>query len=444
MSLTSGFFLLLALVTISAFFSISEIALAASRKFRLQMMADEGDSNAALVTALQEKPGDFFTVVQVGVNAVAILGGIVGDATFAPHLHAWFLTLGLEAQLSTTLSFLLSFLVTTGLFIQFADLIPKRLGMLQPEQMAVRIIRPMLVCTTVLRPLVWLFDGIANLIFRVFKVPTQRVESITSDEIVALVDAGAEAGTLQRKEHLFIENMFELGERFVTSVMTAREQVIFFTDTDSNDVIRQKITDEPHAKFLLCKDGIDSVYAYVDAKDLLQHVLKSAPEALQAGLRQVAVKSVLLVPDTISLSEALDRFKETHEDFAVVINEYALVVGIFTLNDVIRHLIGSVTDLSQQDQIVRRDDSSWLVDGVTPITDLKAVLEIDDLPDEENYETVAGLLMYLLKKIPKKAEAIDCRGYRFEVVDIDHYRIDQVLVTRLPLGSAPAAPNSDG
>ncbi|MBM3117462.1 hemolysin family protein [Jeongeupia naejangsanensis] len=444
MSLTTGLFTLLALLGFSAFFSISEISLAAARKFRLQMMADEGEASAPLVIALQEKPGDFFTVVQVGVNAVAILGGIVGDATFTPYLTSWFARLNVDAQLASTLSFLLSFLITTGLFIQFADLIPKRLGMLKPEQMAVRIVKPMMVCTTLLRPLVWLFDGVANLIFRIFKVPTQRVESITSDEIVALVDAGAEAGTLQRKEHLFIENMFELGERFVTSVMTAREQVIFFTDTDSNDVIRQKITDEPHAKFLLCKDGIDSVYAYVDAKDLLQHVLKSAPEALQAGLRQVAVKSVLLVPDTISLSEALDRFKETHEDFAVVINEYALVVGIFTLNDVIRHLIGSVTDLSQQDQIVRRDDSSWLVDGVTPITDLKAVLEIDDLPDEENYETVAGLLMYLLKKIPKKAEAIDCRGYRFEVVDIDHYRIDQVLVTRLPLGSATAAPNGDG
>ncbi|GGP23582.1 membrane protein [Silvimonas iriomotensis] len=430
LSIATGFFLLVLLIALSAFFSMSEISLASARKFKLQMLAEEGEPRAQAVIDLQDKPGDFFTVVQIGVNAVAILGGIVGDATFTPFLLRIFNALNPDT--AGHLAFLVTFFITTSLFIQFADLIPKRLGMVAPEQVAIAIVRPMRLCSTLLKPFVLLFNGVATLVLKLTGMPTVRSEIVTADEIVALVDAGAEAGTLHKQEHRFIENVFELAERYLPSAMTGREAVVYFSMTDTDTAIRQKIAAQPHAKFPLCENSsIDTVFAYIDAKDLLHAILKTPQAPLLTVLREIAVKGVLVVPDTLSLADMLDRFRETREDFAVIINEYALVVGVITLNDVTGQLIGSIVDNSDEDQIVRRDERSWLADGMTPIGDLKRAIGMDDMADEDSYDTLAGFLMLRLKRIPKKAEAMEYEGFRFEVVDIDHHKIDQVLVSKL-------------
>ncbi|GAA5787415.1 membrane protein [Chitiniphilus shinanonensis] len=439
MTLSNGLLVLALLIAASAFFSISEISLAAARRFRLQRMAEDGDADAARVIALQARPGDFFTVVQIGVNAVSILGGLVGEATFSARATAWLAGYFPDGALAANLGFLLTFLVTTGLFIQFADLIPKRLAMLAPERCAVAIVRPMLACTWALRPLVLLFDGVANTVLRLFKLPTRRDESMTADEIVAVIEAGAAAGTVARTEHHVIENVFELGERYVTSAMTPREQVTFFREDDDEATLRAKIAAAPHGKYPLCRDGIDSAYAYVAVKLLLARSLHhERGGSLLAGLKQATSERLLAVPDTLSLAEMLDRFREAREDFALVVNEYALVVGVITLADVTGHLIGAGAPPGDE-LIVQRDANSWLVDGSTPVDDLRKVLGLDELPHEESYETVAGLMMWSLKKLPRKAETVHLAGYRFEVVDVDHLRVDQVMVTREPLPAPDSA-----
>lgn len=186
--------LILFLIAVSAFFSLSEISLAASRKIKLKLMADEGNVNAARVLKLQETPGIFFTVVQIGLNAVAILGGIVGDAAFSPTFKVLFDRF-LSPELAEQVSFICSFVLVTSLFILFADLTPKRIGMIAPETVAVRIINPMRFSIMIFRPLVWFFNGMANLIFRMFKLPMVRKDDITSDDIYAVVEAGALAGS---------------------------------------------------------------------------------------------------------------------------------------------------------------------------------------------------------------------------------------------------------
>ncbi|WP_274872590.1 CNNM domain-containing protein, partial [Serratia marcescens] len=201
--------LILFLIAVSAFFSLSEISLAASRKIKLKLMADEGNVNAARVLKLQETPGIFFTVVQIGLNAVAILGGIVGDAAFSPTFKVLFDRF-LSPELAEQVSFICSFVLVTSLFILFADLTPKRIGMIAPETVAVRIINPMRFSIMIFRPLVWFFNGMANLIFRMFKLPMVRKDDITSDDIYAVVEAGALAGVLRKQEHELIENVFEL------------------------------------------------------------------------------------------------------------------------------------------------------------------------------------------------------------------------------------------
>ncbi|GAB7207766.1 hemolysin family protein [Dickeya oryzae] len=390
-------------------------------------MADEGDLNAALVLKFQETPGIFFTVIQIGLNAVAILAGIIGDAAFSPYFEMLF-TRVLPQDMVARASFVCSFVLVTSLFILFGDLTPKRIGMIAPEAIAVRIINPMRFCLLVFRPLVWLFNGLANLIFRLFKLPMVRKEDITPDDIYAVVEAGALAGVLRKQEHELIENVFELESRTVPSSMTSRESVVYFDLHEDEAQIKEKIAHQPHSKFLVCDGTIDQIVGYVDSKDLLNRVLGNQSLELTSG---VQIRPALIVPDTLTLSEALESFKTAGEDFAVILNEYALVVGIITLNDVMTTLMGDLVGQGMEEQIVARDENSWLIEGGTPIEDVMRALSIDEFPHSDNYETIGGFMMYTLRKIPKRTDFVRYSGYKFEVVDIDSYKIDQLLVTRL-------------
>ncbi|MEN4973066.1 hemolysin family protein [Pantoea eucalypti] len=418
---------ILLLIVISAFFSLSEISLAAARKIKLKLLADEGNVNAQRVLKMQETPGMFFTVVQIGLNAVAILGGIVGDAAFSPVFSGMFNRF-VSPELAEQLSFICSFTIVTSLFILFADLTPKRVGMVAPETIALRIINPMRFCLLVMRPLVFLFNGLANVFFRIFKLPMVRKDDITSDDIYAVVEAGALAGVLRKQEHELIENVFELESRTVPSSMTSRENIVWFDLHEDETSLKTKIAQHPHSKFLVCSGDIDHIVGYVDSKELLLRVLGNQSMALNSGLQ---IRSALIVPDTLTLSEALESFKTAGEDFAVIMNEYALVVGIITLNDVMTTLMGDLVGQGMEEQIVARDENSWLVEGGTPIDDVMRVLDIDDFPQSGNYETIGGFMMYMLRKIPKRTDFVKFAGYKFEVVDIDSYRIDQLLVTRI-------------
>ena len=418
---------ILCLIVVSAFFSLSEISLAASRKIKLKLLADDGNVNAQRILKMQENPGTFFTVVQIGLNAVAILGGIVGDAAFSPAFYSILVTV-VSPELADRLSFIISFSLVTGMFILFADLTPKRIGMIAPEVVALRIINPMRSCLFLFRPLVWFFNGMANIIFRIFKLPMVRKDDITSDDVYAIFEAGALAGVLRKQEHELIENVFELESRTVPSSMTSRENVVWFDLHEDEQSLKRKVAENPHSKFLVCNEDIDHIVGYVDSKDLLIRVLANQSLVLSSG---VQIRNTLIVPDTLTLSEALESFKTAGEDFAVIMNEYALVVGIITLNDVMTTLMGDLVGQGLEEQIVARDENSWLIDGGTPIDDVMRVLDIDEFPQSGNYETIGGFMMFMLRKIPKRTDSVKYSGYKFEVVDIDNYRIEQLLVTRI-------------
>lgn len=426
MSTLEYMLLMLVLVASSAFFSVSEIALAASRKMRLRLMATEGDANAEKVLALQEHPGNFFTIVQIGLNAVAILGGILGESAFTPYFTA-LLVLFFSGAWVPNAGFALSVFFVTSLFILFADLMPKRLAMIAPEKIATKVVSPMLFLIMLLKPLVWLFNSLANLFFSLFNVPTMRKDDITPEDIIAMMEAGAQAGVLQEHEHQLLENVFDMESRTVTSAMTARESLIFFTNNESQDSIKAKIAEHPHAKFVVCDEVLDKVVGYVDTRDILMQVLHDQPISLK---KEGIVRLPLIIPDTLSLYEVLEHFKSAGVDFAIIMNEYALVVGIITLKDVMSIVMGELVN-SEEDQIVARDANSWLVEGLTPLQDVMRVLDIDGFPSPENYETIAGFMMYTLRKIPKRTDFVLHGGFKFEVVDIDSYKIDQLLVTRI-------------
>lgn len=429
MSLFQNLLIIASLIVVSAFFSFAEIGLASARRIRLQQMVEAGDLRAQRVLALQEQPGVFFTVVQVALNAIAIMGGIVGEQALSPHLagqlHALFGPAGWIDQAS----FLLSFLLVTSLFIVFADLMPKRLAMTWPEQVAVLVVKPIGLSLMLLKPVVLMYDGIATGLFRLLGIQITREDHITFDDVSAMVDAGTASGALHKQEQHLIENVFELDTRTVTFAMTPRESVVFLRLQDDEGVLKAKISDHPHSRFVVCDDHVDAVVGFVESKDILKRTLNQQAISLN---RELVVKNILAIPDSLTLSELLERFKVTNQDLALILNEYALVVGIVTLNDVMKTLMGDLVSSFIEELIVKRDEVSWLVDGATPVEDVKRALDIEELPHEDNYQTIAGFMMYLLKKIPKRTDSIELAGYKFEVVDIDNYRIDQILVTKLP------------
>jgi len=427
--LSTSLLLIALLIAASAFFSMAEMSVAASRRLKLRQLADEGDGRAERVLEVQEQPGHYFTVVQIGVNTVAILGGIVGEGAFTPHFSAA-LGLLLAPEQAQSLGFALSFAAITALFIVLADLVPKRLSMNEPERVALILIAPMLALCTLLRPLSWAFSRISEALIRLMGLPAARDNSITHADILALAEAGNLAGVVADAEQQIIENVFELDTRTVESVMTTRERIVFFGLDDEDALVRNRIAEEPHSTYLVCEGEIDQVVGYVDATDLFQRVLRE--EALRLRGSEGLIKKVLIVPDRITLSEVLLQFREKHEDFAVVVNEYSLVVGVITLNDVMSTVMGSLVASHDEEQIVRREDGSFLADGITPIPDVQRALEVEAWPHAGQYDTLAGFLMVMLRRIPRRTDQVVWEGWRFEVVDVDSHRVDQVMITRLP------------
>ena len=426
MTLTQSLLIILLLIALSAFFSLAEITLAASRRLRLRQMADEGDPRAEKVLRVQEQPGHYFTVVQIGLNAVAILGGVVGEGSLSPYFAVFF-EKWLSVEASANVAFLCSFVIVIAVFLVFADLFPKRLGMSSPEQLAVRVVGPMLLLITAFKPLVWFFTNCTDLLFKVLGMPMARDDKITSADILAMTEAGARAGVLAVREQQVIANVFELETRPASSVMTARESIAWFLHDDPETVLRARIVAEPFSAYPVCDGDIDHVLGYVDAKDMFQRVLSGQPLAFDQGL---PLHKALVIPDRLSLTEVLEQFQQAHEDFAIIVNEYSLVVGVITLNDVMSTVMGDLVSTPDEEQIVQRDENSWLIDGITPIQDVQRALHNDALPHTEEYETLAGFLMVMLRRVPKRTDNVSWGGYTFEVMDVDSYRIDQVMVTK--------------
>ncbi len=433
--MSTSLLLIALLIAASAFFSMAELSLAASRRLKLRQLAEEGDERAERVLQVQEHPGHYFTVIQMGVNTVAILGGIVGEGAFTPHF-AQALSYVVTAEQAQTLGFAASFAVITALFIVLADLVPKRLSMNEPERVALVLVGPMQGLCTLLKPLAFAFSAVTEGLIRLMGLPATRDNSITHHDILALAEAGNEAGVVADAEQQAIENIFELDTRTVESSMTTRERVVFFSLDDDDALVRNRIAEEPHSTYLVCDGEIDQVVGYVDATDLFQRVLRG--ERIELRGSSGLIKKVLIVPDRITLSEVLAQFRQAHEDFAVIVNEYSLVVGVITLNDVMSTVMGSLVSPHDEEQIVRREDGSFLADGITPIPDVQRALGLEAWPHAGQYDTLAGFLMVMLRRIPKRTDHVVWEGWRFEVMDVDSHRVDQVMIAR-DEGPLPAA-----
>lgn len=422
----SDIVLIFILIFTSSFFSMAEISLAAARKIRLQQLWEQGNEHAKKVIDMQNEPGNFFTVVQIGLNAVAIMGGIVGESAFTPYISSLLENIVSSSVWIEKLSFILSFFIVTSLFILFADLMPKRIAMAMPEKVAIKLVRFMQFWIVVLKPFLFLFNGLANTIFKLLRMDSERNDSVTSEDIYAVMSAGAKSGVLAECEQKIMESVFEKQSAPVTSAMTPRESITFLSLGDDESLLKKKIAQNPHNKFLVCDAQIDAIVGYIDSKTLLIKMING--EQLNV-IDQQMIQPCPMIPDTLCLAEALEYFKTHRTDFAVILNEYSFVVGMVTFDDLQNELTGNWMLAEEEEQIVARDSSSWLIDGTTPISDVMKALNIKQFPNATKYETIAGFIMYTLRKVPRRTDVVNYAGFSFEVVDTDHHKIEQLLVT---------------
>lgn len=423
--------LLLILLILNAFFSTAEFSIASSRKLKLQKLALNGNKKAQSVLDLSETPSTFITVIQIGLNIIAILSGIFGEQSFTPAFATVFKDAGISENLADPLALTICVLLITTIFIIFGELIPKKLAFSNPERAACFVIKPLLFTLKIFRPFVWFLSNCAEVILKIFNIDVRRDEQMTFEEVSAVITEGAESGLLDRNEHKIIENVFSLTDRNILSAMTVKNDIVYLDINDSQEDITGKVIRHPHARFLVCDTSLDNLLGYIDSRDILKNMLANKPVAFsRENLKEQGLKTILTMPDSINLLDVLDRFGETRQDIACVFNEFGMVVGLITLNDVLATLMGNVVSYIEDTQlIVQRTENSWLIDGKASIEDVKKLFHWTVLPGEENYETISGFLMYKMKCIPRKAQKYEYENVIFEIVDVDGYRVDEVMVT---------------
>ena len=422
--------LLLFLIFLNALFAMSEMALTASRKARLQVMVEAGDSGARHAMALHDDPTKFLSVVQIGITSIGVLNGIVGDAAFsapfARWLHTTFSILDRAAEISATAMVVVSI---TFLTIIFGELVPKRLGLMYPETIARFVARPMEWLSLLTRPFVKLLSWCTEGTLHLLGVRGGPDRSVTEEEIAASLEEGLDAGVIEAQEHQMVRNVFRLDDRQVGSMMIPRAEIVWLEVTGSADDVLRIIVDEEHSRYPVCRGGLDDVLGLISAQTLLQRVMNGQPLGLAEGLQ-----APVFVPETLSGMELLERFRGSSTQIVFVVDEYGEVQGMITVRDVLEAITGEFSAPSDEDSwAVRRADGSWLFDGLIPIPELKDRLALKELPEEDRgrYNTLAGMIMLLLGRLPETTDSVEWEGWRFEVVDLDGKRVDKVLALAL-------------
>ena len=420
--------IVLLLIVLNGLFSLSELALVSARRARLMVLERKGVAGATTARLLTEDPQRFLPTVQVGITLVAVLTGVVGGARIAAPIEAWLLTLSVPAPLAGTLALALVVVVTTYLTLVFGELVPKQLALRRPEMVAVRVARPTIWCARMMAPAVWLLSRSTSLVLRLLGRHRKPPQAVAEEELKALLAEGTQTGELEREERDMIERVLRLADKPVRAIMTPRTELAWIDRTDPRRDIVAALKSAPHSRFVVCDGSIDNVVGVVQAKDILDRLLDGGDLSIGAALRQPIV-----VPDTVTALDALERLKSEPLGLALVMDEYGSFEGLVTAADVLEAIIGDPTDAEPQaGGPVGAAEPVLVMDGLMPVDELKARLELPDLPAEGSYHTLGGLLLALLRRVPGAGDRIVFGGWRFEVLEMDERRVARVRVEREP------------
>lgn len=417
--------ILLGLIVLNGLFAMSEIALVTARKARLSKMAADGDRLAEVALKLGEDPTKFLSTVQIGITSIGILNGIVGEAVLAEPFAIWLMTFGLEQSSAGVLATVLVVVGVTYTSIVIGELVPKRLGQLNPESIARAVARPMQILAAATRPFVWLLTASTRGLMTLMGMKHNSDSGVTEEEIHAMLAEGSESGVIESTEHAMLRNVFRLDDRQLGSLMIPRSDLEYIDLQRSDEDNLRCLIETDYSRFPVCDGGLENLIGVIHAKQALANAVKGNTPNFSEGLQ-----ACVYVPETLTGMELLEQFRANNMDMAFVIDEYGELEGIVTLHDLMEALTGEFKPRNVEDAwAVQREDGSWLLDGAIAILDMKDTLGIKTVPEEEKgrYHTLSGMLLLLMGRLPNTGDAVEWDGWVFEVVDMDEKRIDKVL-----------------
>ncbi|MDP1735471.1 MAG: hemolysin family protein [Sulfuritalea sp.] len=421
---------LIALIVLNGLFAMSEIALVTARRTRLARLAEDGDGSAAVAIKLHDEPTRFLSTIQIGITSIGILNGIVGEAVLAEPFAVWMNELGLEKEASSIAATALVVVVITYISIVVGELVPKRIGQFNPEGIARLVARPMQFLALFTRPFVRLLSFSTDTILRILGQREQPGQSVTEEEIHAMIQEGSDAGVIEDQERDMVRNVFRLDDRQIGSLMIPRADIVHLDVDHPIEENMQWIAASDHSRFPVCRGGLHEVLGIVNAKQLLTQRIKGGEANLETHLQPA-----IFVPETLTGMDLLGHFRASGTQMVLVVDEYGEVQGLVTLQDVLEAVTGEFKPRNQEDAwAVQREDGTWLLDGLIPIPELKDQLEWKSVPEEDKgrYHTLSGLVMWLLGRLPQTGDKTAWGGWQLEVIDLDGRRVDKVLATKIP------------
>ena len=418
------FFLLL----LNGFFALSEIAVVSASKPMLRQYAKEGNRSAATALSLAENSGRFLSTVQVGITLVGILAGAYGGATIAQKLTPAFDAIKWINPHGETVAVTVIVTLLTYFSVVMGELVPKQFALTKPEKLAMAVAPIMYLLSKICTPVVYILEMSGHWLMRILRISSEQDNNVTEAEVKAIISEGAESGAIEKTEHEVLQRVIRLGDRDVKSIMTHRTGIVFIDLKDSLDVIRRKIHEAGHSHYPVTDGNTDKVIGIVRAKDMLDAALSHSRLQLQDHLLEIPS-----VSDTTSCLDLLELFKKSKLHIAIIVDEYGITEGIVTTSDILEAIIGALPSNYEGEHpfIAKRDETSWLVDGLTPIHEIHLSLGLEDIKIDPAYDTIAGFLLQNFSKAPQEGDAFEEFGYRFEVMDMDGRRIDKILISQL-------------
>ena len=423
--LTLHLAIVLLLILLNGFFAMAEIALVSARPARLQPLAAEGNAGAEAALELKADPSRLLATVQIGITIIAVLLGTFGEATLGERLQDYLGEYGgFLADYAHVISMAVVVIGISFFSLILGELVPKRIAMIHPEGIAAALARFMRGLARIGAPIEWLLSTTTDLLLRLLPLRGEPAP-VTDQEIGFMLREGVAAGHIPQAETAIVEMALRLGDRRVSAVMTPRTQIEFLDLDDPEEEIRRHIRDSAYSRFPVVQGGTHQLAGILQAKDLLTAALDGQPFNLRSVLRPP-----LFLPNTVTVLRALEVFKTSGEPMALVVDEYGDLEGLVTLTDILEALVGELPEAGETDpRVVKREDGTWLIDGMIGLDELKQVLGVSQLPGEDpDFHTLGGYLMARLNRVPMVADRISAGDWRFEIVEMDGRRVDRVLV----------------
>ena len=412
------------IVLCNGFFAMSELAIVSSRRSKLQQLAAKGDERARVALTLVDDPSRFLAIVQIGMTLTAICAGTFSGATLADRLGDWLSTIPPLEHFGKPIAIAVIFVVVAYFSLLLGELVPKQVGLANPERVALRVAQPLAGIARIGSPIVWLLDASVRSALRIFGASPASTRKMTAEEIRGVIAEGAESGAIHMAEREMIEEIMFLSKRAVRTIMTARPDIFWIDLEDSDQIILKKVRECAHTQLLVGRGAIDEIQGVVDKQDLLDQAIDGRPFDVKGTLQPP-----LIIHEGATILRTLDLFKKTPAHTAAVIDEYGVVQGIVTRTDLLEAIAGDLPDLDAEAEpkVIRREDGSLLIDAAMPIIEAAERLEIPEL-SRGDFLTLAGFVLFRLDHVPKAGEHFIWSGRRFEVFQMEGRRIDKVLV----------------